>query len=353
MKDDSLKSGITKNVQQLLQQTQTPGAAVALLVDGQSVFTGSIGFRAPEATEPLADDARFYIYSITKTMVAVAVLRLVERGKLALEDVVQDFLPDLPVAMPILLQQLLNHTSGLPDYGALNAYTEAIRAHPQRPWSSADFLQNTLQDELLFTPGEGWRYSNLGYLLLVQILEKCYRQPLSAVLANEIFIPLGLDDTYVVASLEGVEQLTPGWTSYWSEDEHLEDIRLCYHPGWVAHGLVVSTAVELAQFFQVLFNGRLLDAMLLKRMCKPHVVQISHPLFRQPAYGLGLMLDPLSPYGVAAGHGGGGPGYSTGALHFADVGGRQVVSVALANHDHPDLGLQIAVNIVDLLASRI
>lgn len=349
MKDGTLKDRITTTVQRLLHEAQAPGTVMALLLDGQRVFEGSVGFRDPERTEPLSKDARFYIYSITKTMVAVAVLQLVEREALALDDLIQEYLPHLPLATPITLQQLLNHTGGLPDYGGLDAYTGALRAHPRHPWTASEFMQNTWQRELLFPPGEGWHYSNLGYLLLVQLLEKQYRRSLSAVLANEIFLPLGLSDTTVASSLEGVAQLTPGWTSYWNDDGRLEDIRWRYHPGWVAHGLVVSTAGELAYFLQALFDGRLLSTSLLERMREPHVVRVAHPLFRQPAYGLGLMLDPASPHGVAAGHGGGGPGYSTAALHFSDVDGQQVVSVALANRDHPDLGLQIAASVVNLL----
>ncbi len=353
MNDDTLKDRVTTTVQRLLQEAQAPGAAVALLLDGQCVFEGSVGFRDPARTETLAKGARFYIYSITKTMVAVAVLQLVERGTLALDDLIQDYLPHLPVTTPITLQQLLNHTGGLPDYGGLDAYTGALRAHPTRPWTASEFVQNTWQGKLLFSPGEGWHYSNLGYLLLVQLLERQYRQPLSAVLASELFLPLGLNDTTVASSLEGVEKLTPGWTSYWNDDGRLEDMRWRYHPGWVAHGLVVSTARELAHSLQALFDGRLISTSLLERMREPHLVRVAHPLFHQPAYGLGLMLDPASPHGVVAGHGGGGPGYSTAALHFSDVRGRQAVSVALANGDRPDLGLLIAASVVNLLVETL
>lgn len=352
LKVDKLRATITNTVQQLLKQTQAPGVAIALLFDGELVYNGSVGSSDIVGAEPLSADARFYIYSITKTLVAIAVLKSVERGELALDDVVQNYLPDLPVAAPILLQQLLNHTSGLPDYGGLDAYNDALRANPKQPWTPAEFLQNTLQNGLLFPPGESWHYSNLGYLLLIQLLEKCYRRSLSSVLADEIFSPLKLKNTYVARSLQGAEQLTPAWSSYWNDDGRLEDVRWRYHPGWVAHGLVVSNAMEVAQIFQALFDKRLIGARLLERMREPYLVQVSHPLFRRPAYGLGLMIDSASPHGVAAGHGGGGPGYAAGALHFTDVDGRPAVSVALANRDHPDLGLQVAATIVNVLAGH-
>ena len=78
-----------------------------------------------------------------------------------------------------------------------------------------------------------------------------------------------------------------------------------------------------------------------------------HPLVTRPAYGLGLMIDLGSPYGQVAGHAGGGPGYSTAAFHFPDVAGRRLTSVALANRDHPDLGLAIAFALATAYADRI
>ena len=81
-------------------------------------------------------------------------------------------------------------------------------------------------------------------------------------------------------------------------------------------------------------------------------VPVQHYFFRAPAYGLGLMLDAASPYGLTAGHGGGGPGYAAGALYGADVAGRRVVSVALANRDHDELGLRLAAAMLEAVAAR-
>src|SRR5690606_36604273 len=110
-----------------------------------------------------------------------------------------------------------------------------------------------------------------------------------------------------------------------------------YHPGWVAHGVVVSTARDLCCFLQALFDGRLIGASLLEEMCQPQIVAAVHPYIQKPGYGLGLMLDGQSPYRLTAGHGGGGPGYSAAAFYFANVEGNAVSSVALVNRDHPDV----------------
>ena len=77
----------------------------------------------------------------------------------------------------------------------------------------------------------------------------------------------------------------------------------------------------------------------------------SYQPFVEPSYGLGLMTDPGSPYGLVAGHGGGGPGYSAGAFHFPNVGGRRVTTVALANSDRGDVGVRIAFALAETILS--
>ena len=350
MEHPSWHTRVSETVQEMLRRADAPGAGVALLVDGKPVFEASIGFRNVALTQALPEDARFYIYSITKTMVAVAILQLVEQGRLELDLPVQSYPGELPIAQPVTLRQLLNHTSGLPDYGALPAYEDAVRTNPQQPWSRTEFLEHTLRGDLLFMPGEGWHYSNIGYLLLLMVLEQSSGRELHEVLQQQIFMPLGLKATFVAQSLASAQNLSPGYSTFLSENNALQDVRERYHPSWVAHGLVVSTAGELARFLRALFDGQLVGTRLLEEMYQPEIVGVSHRLFHQTAYGLGLMLDPQSPYGLVAGHGGGGPGYSTAAFFLSDIKGRSVISVALVNRDVPDLGLEIAFTLADLLA---
>jgi D-alanyl-D-alanine carboxypeptidase len=121
----------------------------------------------------------------------------------------------------------------------------------------------------------------------------------------------------------------------------------------VSHGVVISTAPELARLIDALFTGRLLGAERRAAMLEPVLVPHQHPLFQQPAYGLGVMIDPQSRYGVIVGHGGGGPGYSAGALHLPDVHGHRITSIALANRDQDDLGLSLAFQLAMVAADAL
>jgi D-alanyl-D-alanine carboxypeptidase len=106
--------------------------------------------------------------------------------------------------------------------------------------------------------------------------------------------------------------------------------------------VAISTAADLARLVDAILGGQLLSRASLASMLTPTRVPHTHPLFREPSYGLGVMLDPRAPGGLLAGHGGGGPGYATGALSATDAAGRRVTSVALVNHDRGETGLRIA-----------
>jgi CubicO group peptidase (beta-lactamase class C family) len=104
----------------------------------------------------LSPDSIFPIYSITKTLTAVCALRSAEAGALKLEAPVREWLPEVSLPATVTLAHLLRHTSGLRDYGPLPEYHNAVRRHPDRPWSREQFLDAVIPHGLLFAPGDGW-----------------------------------------------------------------------------------------------------------------------------------------------------------------------------------------------------
>ncbi len=326
---------------EVLADAGAPGAAVALMVDGRMAAQVAAGFRDLERRVPLAQDARFYIYSNTKTLIAALVLRLAEAGRLALEAPFQKYLPEIALETPVSVRRLLNHSGGIPDYGGLPAYYAAVRAHPGRPWSDAEFLAATLGQGLAYPPGAGWGYSNIGYLLLRRLAERISTQPLADALREALFAPLGLDGCFVARGLEDAALLTPASSAFFTRGA-LEDVRQVYHPGWVSHGVVAATAPELARLLDGILGGALLSSGSRAAMLDALDVPVQHPLFRQPGYGLGLMVDRQSRFGLLAGHGGGGPGYSAGAFCLPHAGGHRVTAAALVNSDAGDAGQLLA-----------
>lgn len=275
----------------------------------------------------------FLAYSITKTFTAALILRLCEAGQLRLDDRLVRWFPRIAHAERISLRQLLNHTAGIPDYGGMRAYSDGVKTSPSTPWSFERFAAETFDKGLWFGPGRGWAYSNPGYMLLKRVAEEVAGASYRALIAERIARRLGLQRTFVAESIEDLAALAPGTSSALSPDGAPRDVRAHYHPGWVSHGVVASTASDVVCFLDGLFRGDLLSRSSLAQMTElvvvPDPADSSQPDPRRgkPSYGLGLMGDPASPWGLVVGHNGGGPCYSASAFHAFDLGGASVCAM--------------------------
>ena len=247
-----------------------------------------------------ADDSRAVPWwSLTKTALAAAALALVAAGALALDRQL--------AGRSFTLRQLLQHTAGVPDYGGLRDYHEAV-ARGDAPWSEERLLTRVDAERLLFPPGQGWTYSNVGYLLVRRIVEQAAAEDIDAALRRLVLAPLGVSGVRVAR--EPTDLVGTAWGNATG-----------YHPGWVYHGLLLGTPAEAALFFDRLLTGRLLPSGLLGVMCEPRPLggPIPGRPWRTAGYGLGLMIDVASSRGRCLGHTGQGPGSASAAYHFPDL----------------------------------
>jgi D-alanyl-D-alanine carboxypeptidase len=279
----------------------------------------------------------FLAYSITKTFTAALVLTLCEEGMLSLDDRLARWFPRIAQADRVSLRQLLNHTAGIPDYGGLRRYHEGVKSSPSMPWSFEQFAAETFDRGLWFEPGHGWAYSNPGYMLLKRIAEEVTGVSYRALIQERIARPLGLRRTFVAESINDLAALAPGTSRELSADGAPRDVRAFYHPGWVSHGVVASTASELVRFLDRLFRRKLLRPPSLASMMElvplpedeseDSSEQDLPSRYGKPSYGLGVMGDPASPWGLVVGHNGGGPCYHASAFHAVDLGGASVCAM--------------------------
>ncbi len=254
------------------------------------LVTAIAGHGADDSTDP----ASLPCWSFTKTVMAAAALALVAAGKLSL---------DAPIdGQPFTLRHLLQHRAGLPDYGGLASYHEAV-ANRETPWERGLLLRRMQADMLLFEPGQGWTYSNIGYLLVRDLVEAATGQELGPALDALVLAPLGIEGAMVAH--EPADMAATGWGN-----------PAGYHPGWVYHGLLVGPAASAATLLHRLLGGSLLSAPLLSEMLSPH--SVGGPVPGRPwqtaGYGLGLMIGIGETGATYVGHTGGGPG-STAAIY--------------------------------------
>jgi len=233
-------------------------------------------------------------WSLTKTVLAAAALVLVADGRLSLDASMR--------GRPFTLRHLLQHRSGLPEYGRLTAYHEAV-ANGKMPWTRGELLRRVQADKPIFEPGQGWAYSSIGYMLVRELIEDAACEELGAALKGLVLAPLGL------ANVELARYPADLAATAWGNPAG-------YHPGWVYHGLLVGSAASAALLLHRLLGGALLPAALLCEMLSPHPVGGPVPgrPWRTAGYGLGLMIGIGETGAAYVGHTGGGPG-STAAIY--------------------------------------
>jgi D-alanyl-D-alanine carboxypeptidase len=245
---------------------------------------------------------------------AALILLLQEANRLSLDDPLSRWFPGVDRSSRITIRRLLNHTAGVPDYGHLRAYHDAVRESPGMPWSFQEFAARTFDEGLLFEPGTGWAYSNPGYMLLKSIAEQTGGASYAKLIQTRVARPLELERTFVPESIIALAPLAPARSRLVGSGGE-RDVREAYHPGWVSHGVVASTPSEVVTFCRALFSGRLVSVGSVRELTTLVPVPDAPPRWRQPSYGLGIMADPESSFGPVWGHTGSGPGYSTSVFH--------------------------------------
>ena len=223
-----------------------------------------------EATSPARLAGRFLIASITKPIVAMAVMKLVAEGRLSLSERVSDLFPEFRRAdvRRILVRHLLTHTSGLPDMLPNNAELRSSHA------SLEQFLAETFQVDLDFPVATDCRYSSMGFLILGAIIEKLTQQKLADYLQHTFFRPLNMPDSWLGFSESEAEQLMPTvFPCILPDWQQAEDRTAADHWGWNSRywrtlgapwGGMISTSADLGNFAQlILGEGQLPDGSLL------------------------------------------------------------------------------------------
>ena len=173
-----------------------PGAAVIVIQDGKIMHQRGYGLANRETKEPITINTTFDLASVSKQFTAMAIMMLSERGKLAYSDPLTKFFPEFPAyATKITVRHLLNHTSGLPDY--MEVYEKRSGAKGFEPTSREALAMLAEVKAPLFEPGAKFEYSNSGYMVLGQIVEKASGASFPAFLKTNIFDPLGMTSTIV------------------------------------------------------------------------------------------------------------------------------------------------------------
>jgi D-alanyl-D-alanine carboxypeptidase len=165
---------------------------------------------------------------------AVAALRLVQEGRLRLDQNMSLWLPEFPPARDFGLRQILQHTSGLPDHGGLKEYHDAVR-RGDVPWTEDEFLARTDAMRLRFPPGSAFADSNIGYMLLRRVMARASGEDCAPLLHRAVFLPAGIEDAAMPTTKGDLAGFSFGPSRYLGSDTN--DVH------WVPDSLCVLSCV--------------------------------------------------------------------------------------------------------------
>ena len=303
--------------EQVLSATQSlvdggyPAALTAVRDKDGNTIGAAAGVGNLETGEAPPLDGEVRIGSNTKTFVAVVILQLVQEGKITLDEPIETYLPGLLHGegidgAKITVRQLLQHTSGLPEYTDTVPGETDIFQIRDNYYSTRDLLDVALSKPAAFEPGSQFKYTNTNYIVLSLLAEKVTHRPLAEQITQRITEPLGLTHTYYPGPGEEDIRGTHPHGYHRNSQGELEDITRKDPSEAGGAGAMISTPSELGTFIQATFNGTLLTQDSIAEMKK--TVDTGQP---NHGYGLGIFSMPLSCGGEAWGHNGGLPGYTT------------------------------------------
>ena len=339
-----LKAQFKSELESLQSQYRFPGATAAYILPDGNVEVLSVGMADVELEIPMTPESRMLAASIGKTFVGATILALVQKGKVNLDDPISKWLGNrpwfsrLPNHKTITVRQLLNHTSGIANHVDEEGFIQAFQEKWQtssNPFSPEDLIAFVLNKPPLFKAGEGWYYSDTGYLLLGLIIERVTGHSYYEEVTRRFLEPLHLTLTTPSDRLE-----LPGLAAGYMAEENAFGLPaktivnpgiMAWHPGleWTGGGFV-SNSKDLVVWAKALFEGRAIEGSYLDDLLQSVLISNDDP---DTQYGMAVAIHENGSLGPTYGHGGWIPGYSSSLRYYPNYG------IAIAFQINTDIGI--------------
>ncbi len=319
--DRRTRKKIKSVVAKWVHERGVAGLSVAVGLPGGETWTSVAGQAQFSPPRRIEDDTIFAVASVTKTFTAALILRLVEEGKLSLDETFGTYAPGAPRGRSVTIRQLLSHTSGIYNYFENPRYLEVFKDREHR-WTYEEIID--LVKDGYCKPGACYHYSNTNFVILGKIAEVAGGAPLHKQFQQQFFKPLGMNDTiYQPDDPTPLDAAHGHWPR--STGGHIDHTRTARVIPFMAAasvassaGAIASTARDLATWARALYGGDVLTRESLREMTT---------FLPQGTYGLGT--DVASFGGKrAVGHRGGLRGYESSMWYFP----REDVSIVLLSN---------------------
>ncbi|MDB4881895.1 MAG: hypothetical protein JWL95_661 [Gemmatimonadetes bacterium] len=280
------------------------GLTMAVISRGDTLLLRGYGERDRERHLSADASTVYRVGSITKQFTAAAIMRLVERGAVRLEDPITKYLPQYPQWKAVTVRQLLNHTSGIHSFTSSAEWAK----HANEALAPAAVVAFVEKDSLDFPSGTKWSYSNTGYSLLGMLLEQVTKQPYSTLIEREFFKPLGMRTASYCPSVPSDVRDAVGYSE--KDGAFRQSAPLSMTQPYSAGALCMSVP-DFLRWQSALMRGKVVSAKSLTLMAGPELLTNGKPT----GYGMGLAPGMVGTHATVQ-HGGGINGFSTQQLWF-------------------------------------
>ncbi|MEM3490201.1 MAG: serine hydrolase [Nitrososphaerota archaeon] len=328
----------------MMRRNKVYGLSIHISKEGQPIYVRGYGLRSVNPPLPATPDTLYGIGSATKIFTALAVLKLVEKSKVQLDDPVNEYIHELRTGINehhVTIHQLLSHTSGYPDLGmALGTLGQPLGE--QEMWSPLgniyDLLTliNNAEKERISSKGDVFMYWNEGYVLLGKVIEVAGGESYSHFVKKNILEPLEMNrSTFDPSKLESDTDSMVGY--YTGEDGNKVPRKFPYHPLGYADGGLISSVSEMSHLLIMLmnegeYNGRkIINKELVNMALTPHI-KVNFPTARNKKlfYGYGIVIDNNFLGHLKFGHGG---NIAVSSAYFGFIPDQKIAVTVASNSD--------------------
>jgi len=246
----------------------SPGGSVIIIKDGKILYKSAYGMADIKKKIPVTTKTLFHLGSTGKQFTALAVLMLLEKGKLKLDDPIGKYLPQLKRFKNITIRRLLNHTSGIPDYTEDEDLMDELFELRETPDNEDALKLLSSHGKLLFTPGEKFFYSNTGYDMLGSLIEHVSGQAFPVFMEKRIFAPLNMNNTFSLPDKKRFKKPNLAHC-YIKEDGEIDSYDSDPLDDLAGSGSVYSTVEDMYLYDKALYTDKLVKQSTLSEAFKP------------------------------------------------------------------------------------
>ncbi|MFD7438253.1 serine hydrolase domain-containing protein [Streptomyces sp. NPDC059861] len=315
-----VKRQVDEAVEKVMRDANVPGVTVGMWTPGKGSHVRSFGIADKETGRPMTPDLYTRIGSETKTFTVTALLKLVDEGRIGLDDTIGEYVDGVPNGNRITLRELAGMRSGLYNYTEDPDFFEALTSDPQRPFTPRELLDYAFRHPVLFQPGEKFFYCNTNLILLGLVVEQVGGRPLQDYIRENVTEPAGMDSTLLATDAAFPEPHAQGYTNQTADGKVADSTDWNPSWGWAA-GAMISTLEDLRVWAPTVATGVLPDG---KTLISPATQKqrLDTPPTTIPGAGYGLGIFDVQGW---IGHNGSLPGYESLTIYLPSARATLVV----------------------------